>query len=104
MSVYLLIIIASAFLDICANLLLKKSNGFKHKIFGFGAVFLVIVAFILLSFTLEYFPLSVAYSTWGAVGILGTCIGGYLLYNEKLNAISILGIVVVIFAVILLNF
>lgn len=104
MNIYFLIIVISALLDVAGNLLLKKSNGFRNKIFGFGAIFLVIMAFILLSFTLKHIPLSVAYSTWGAIGILGTCLGGYILYNEKLNAIGILGIIIIIFAVILLHY
>ncbi|EPM2018952.1 QacE family quaternary ammonium compound efflux SMR transporter, partial [Campylobacter coli] len=31
---YIFIIVLSALLDIVANLLLKKSDGFKHKIWG----------------------------------------------------------------------
>ncbi|TQR34748.1 QacE family quaternary ammonium compound efflux SMR transporter [Campylobacter sp. MIT 99-7217] len=100
---YLGFIVASAFLDILANLFLKKSNGFESKFWGFVAIVLAILAFVLLYFSLEYVPLSIAYSTWGAVGIIGTCLGGWIFYKEKLNFIGILGIIVVITAVILLN-
>ena len=100
---YIFIIILSALLDIIANLLLKKSNGFKLKFWGFAAIFCAILAFFLLSFSLKYVPLSIAYSTWGAVGIIGTCLGGYILYKEKLNKLGILGIGVVLVAVFLLN-
>lgn len=58
----------------------------------------------LLSFSLKYVPLSIAYSTWGAIGIIGTCLGGWILYKEKLNKIGILGIIIVIIAVFLLNY
>lgn len=60
--------------------------------------------FFLLSFSLKYVPLSIAYSTWGAIGIIGTCLGGWILYKEKLNKIGILGIIIVIIAVFLLNY
>ncbi|OCX42138.1 multidrug transporter [Campylobacter ornithocola] len=103
MKFYLLIIIISAILDIIANLLLKKSEGFKFKIWGISAIVCAILAFFLLSFSLKYIPLSIAYSTWGAIGILGTCLGGWILYKEKLNKIGLIGVVVVIIAVILLN-
>lgn len=103
MSIYFMLIIASGLVDVVANLLLKKSNGFENKIFGFCAVALVIVAFIMLSFTLEHIPLSIAYSFWGAVGVLGTCIGGWILYKEKLNYIGIIGIIIVIFSIFLLK-
>ena len=104
MRAYLLIIIASAFLDILANLALKRSNAFKQRAWGLLAIALAILAFICLFFSLKFVPLSVAYSTWGAVGIIGTCLGGYVLYKERLNFIGILGVCMVILAVILLNF
>ncbi|AJC94358.1 multidrug efflux SMR transporter [Campylobacter volucris] len=103
MKLYLIVIILSAILDIVANLLLKKSESFKHKKWGFGAIFCAILAFFMLSFSLEYVPLSIAYSTWGAVGIIGTCLGGWIFYKEKLNKIGLAGIVVVLIAVVLLN-
>ncbi|MBZ7953646.1 multidrug efflux SMR transporter [Campylobacter sp. LH-2024] len=103
MKFYFLIIILSAFLDILANLLLKKSNGFKYKFWGIAAIFSAILAFFLLSFALKYVPLSIAYSTWGAIGIIGTCAGGWILYKEKLNKIGICGVFLTILAVILLN-
>lgn len=104
MLIYLSFIILSAFLDIFANLLLKKSDGFRYKIWGIGAIVLAILAFVMLSFSLKFdIPLSVAYSTWGAVGIIGTCLGGWIFYKEKLNKIGITGIGVVLCAVVLLN-
>ena len=104
MSFYFIIITISALIDVIANLLLKKSDGFKYKIYGISAILLVIVAFVLLSFTLKYVELSIAYSTWGAVGIIGTTLGGYIFYKEKLNYVGILGVVIIVFAVILLNY
>ncbi|EAK7079360.1 QacE family quaternary ammonium compound efflux SMR transporter, partial [Campylobacter jejuni] len=38
------------------------------------------------------------------IGIIGTCLGGWILYKEKLNKIGILGIIIVIIAVFLLNY
>ena len=104
MSFYFIIITISALIDVVANLLLKKSDGFKYKIYGISAILLVIVAFVLLSFTLKYVELSIAYSTWGAVGIIGTTLGGYIFYKEKLNYVGILGVVIIVVAVILLNY
>ncbi|RDU62424.1 SMR family transporter [Helicobacter sp. MIT 14-3879] len=103
MKLYLFIIIFSALLDISANLLLKKSNGFRNKKYGILAIILACIAFCLLSFSLKYIELSIAYSTWGAIGILGTCIGGYVFYKEKLNYIGIFGIIITICSVIILN-
>ena len=48
-------------------------------------------------------PLSVAYSTWGAVGIVGTSIGGYVLFKERLGIVGYIGMAMVVCAVVLLN-
>ncbi len=70
---------------------------------GLAAIVNAILAFSTF-FSLKYVPLSIAYSTWGAIGIIGTCLGGWILYKEKLNKIGILGIIIVIIAVFLLNY
>lgn len=93
----------AAILDIFANLFLKKSNAFTHKGYTIACILMVWAAFIALTFTLETLPLSVAYSTWGAVGIIGTTAGGYILFKERIGAIGYLGIIIVLCAVILLH-
>lgn len=92
-------IVISALVDIYSNVLLKKSDGFRSKKYGFASIACVILAFIILSLSLDTIPLSVAYSTWGAVGIIGTCAAGWFLYNERLNKIGILGVIVVLIAI-----
>ncbi|MDO7253463.1 DMT family transporter [Helicobacter cappadocius] len=100
---YLLFVILAGFLDVLANLLLKKSQGFKYKILGIVSILLVLCAFIFLSFALKKMPLSIAYSIWGAVGIIGTIIGGYIFFQERLNIIGYIGVAFVIASVILLS-
>lgn len=104
MKFHLVIIVISALLDIVANLLLKKSNGFKELKVGLLAIVYAVVAFYLLAVSLSFdTQLSVAYSTWGAIGIIGTCLGGYVFYKEKLNFVGVIGVFIVIIAVMLLN-
>ncbi|PAF47896.1 QacE family quaternary ammonium compound efflux SMR transporter [Helicobacter sp. 12S02232-10] len=103
MNAYFIFVVFAALLDVLANLMLKKSDGFKRKIFGFGSIALVLCAFISLSFAIQKIPLSVAYSVWGAIGIIGTILGGYLLFNERLNAIGWIGVAFVVSSVVLLT-
>ena len=93
----------AAVLDVVANLLLKASNGFSKLGYGLGAVGVVIGAFYLLMLTLDSMELAVAYSSWGAIGIIGTIAGGRILFGERLNAIGYVGVVLVIAAVGLLH-
>ncbi|MDE5926488.1 MAG: multidrug efflux SMR transporter [Helicobacter sp.] len=97
------LVILAAILDIVANLFLKKSNAFRHKGYAIGCILMVWAAFTALSFALQYLPLSVAYSTWGAVGIIGTAAGGYVFFKERIGIIGYIGIAIVLCAVVLLN-
>ena len=103
MSLALGYVVISAILDVIANLFLKKSNAFTHKGYTIGCILMVWAAFSVLILALEEMPLSVAYSTWGAVGIVGTSVGGYVFFKERLGIIGYSGMAMVIFAVILLN-
>ena len=96
-------ILIAGCLDIIANLLLKKSNGFEKKIWGILAIIIVLGAFVSLSFAIKSIPLSIAYASWGALGILGTTIGGFFFFKEKLNIIGWLGILCIIASIVLLH-
>lgn len=102
-AVALSLVVLAAFFDIGANLLLKKSQGFTHKGYTLACVAMVCVAFTLLALGIEVIPLSVAYTTWGAVGIIGTTLGGYVFLKERLSFIGYLGIAMVICGVVLLH-
>ncbi len=48
--------------------------------------------------------LAIAYASWGgAIGILGTAVGGALLFKQKLKPIGWFGIFVVIAAVVVMK-
>lgn len=96
-------ILIAAILDISANILIKKSNGFRLISYGSGGILLVLLAFATLSFSLKYTSLSIAYATWGALGILGTTLMSILFFQEKVNKTKIIGLVMMIGSIILLH-
>ena len=97
-------IVIAAFLDVIANILLKKSDGFKSLGYGVSAIIIVLLAFVFLSFALSSIPLSIAYVTWGALGILGTTLGGVLFFKEKIGKKGICGLILSLSSVVLLHF
>ncbi|TLD80084.1 multidrug efflux SMR transporter [Helicobacter sp. MIT 05-5293] len=103
MSWALVFVLCAAILDVIANLFLKKSHSFTHKGYAVGCILMVWAAFSALALAIQTLPLSVAYATWGAVGIIGTSIGGYIVFKERLGMIGYIGIAMVVCAVILLN-
>ena len=100
-----LLIAFSGLLDVFANLALAKSNGFKNLKWGILALLLVDSVFLFLAFALDLgMEIPVAYTLWGAIGILGTVVGGYYYFAQKLKPIGFVGIVLVLIAVYLLHF
>ena len=100
-----LLVVFSGLLDVFANLALAKSNGFKNLKWGILALLLVDSVFLFLAFALDLgMELPVAYTLWGAIGILGTVVGGYYYFAQKLKPIGFVGIVLVLIAVYLLHF
>lgn len=102
-TLYLLFVLASALIEVGANLMLEKSDGFRRKLWGIGAILLVWIAFALLGQAVKGMDLAIAYALWGSIGILGTAIGGRLLYKQKLKPIGWAGIGIVAAAVVTLS-
>lgn len=101
---YFAAIVVAAGLDIVANLFLAKSEGFKRLGYGLSAIFLVALAFTCLAFAVRKMDLAVAYAMWGALGILGTSLGGWLLFNQKIKLTGWLGICVLIGGITLMHY
>ena len=77
--------IVAALLEIVANLLLAKSQGFRRKFRGFASLGMVGLAFYALSLAVRDMDLAVAYDMWGGFGILGKSIGGWLPLGPRLT-------------------
>lgn len=103
-NIYLLYVVCAAILDIIANLTLNKSDGFRKFWWGILSVLLVWGAFYLLALSVEGgMKLAIAYTLWGSIGILGTTIGGWYFFNQRLKPIGWIGILIIIAAVITLK-
>ncbi len=99
----ILLVLCSAILDIIANILLAKSEGFKKKKIGFIALLLVGIAFWLLSIAVKDLDLSIAYALWGCFGILGTSLSAWILLGQKMKPSAFLGMAILFCGIILLR-
>lgn len=97
-------VILAAALEVAANLLLSKSDGFKRVRFGIAALALVGLAFTCLAYAVQGMDLAVAYALWGGFGILGTSVGGAALLGQKLRAPAWAGMAMLIAGMGLLRF
>ena len=76
--------------------MLAKSNGFRNRLYGILSLLFVGLAFYALSLAVREMDLAVAYAMWGGFGILGTSLGGWALFGQKLKPCAWLGIVLLI--------
>ncbi|WP_368209561.1 SMR family transporter [Aeromonas sp. R4-2] len=99
------IVLGAALIDIGANMAINRSKGFRYKEWGFLGIMLVLGAFTLLSEAVSggQIDLAVAYATWGAIGIVGTALGGLLFFGERLKPIGWAGMMVMALAVVMLT-
>ena len=92
-AISMLAVIVAAILDVIANLLLARSEGFRRRLWGVSALVMVGLAFSALAVAVRGMDLAVAYAMWGGFGILGTSLGGWFFFGQKLKPIAWLGIV-----------
>jgi len=98
-----LFVTCSALIDIAANMMVAKSDGFRKLGWGIAAIMMVWVAFALLGQAVKTLDLATAYAMWGAIGVIGTATCGRLLFGNRLRPIGWVGIGLVTVAVLLLS-
>lgn len=98
-----LFVILAALLDIFANLCIAASRGFRRIWYGLAAYALVGSAFYSLSLAVKTMDLAVAYAMWGAFGIIGTALGGWIMLKQRPGMLAWLGMAVLILGMILLH-
>ncbi len=98
-----LFVLCSALIDIAANMMVAKSDGFRKPAWGFAAIVLVWIAFALLGQAVKTLDLATAYAMWGAIGVIGTALCGRVLFGNRLRRIGWAGIALVTGAVVVLS-
>lgn len=97
---YLLFAIAG---ELIGSSLLKASEGFPKLYPSVGVILTFTFSFFFLSLSLKTIPLNTAYALWSGLGIIATTIISVLIWKEKINGASILGIVLILAGVVILN-
>lgn len=83
---------------------MKASDGFTKLLPSSITVIAYLACFFFLAQSLKTVNLSIAYATWGGVGIILTSIIAVLVWHETISWSEILGIVLIIVGVVLCNF
>lgn len=89
--------------EVVATSSLKASAGFTK----FWPSMLVIlgyaIAFYFLSLTLKAIPVGIAYAIWAGLGIVLISVAGWLVFGQKLDFSSIIGMALIVTGVVVIN-
>src|SRR5690625_7461579 len=89
--------------EVVATSSLKASAGFTKFVPSVLVVVGYALAFYFLSLTLKAIPVGIAYAIWAGVGIVLIALVGWLIFGQKLDWASILGMGLIISGVIVIN-
>lgn len=98
-----LFLTAAIIAEVIATSCLKASAGFTKLwpsmavIVGYG------LAFYFLSLTLKTIPIGIAYAIWAGVGIVLISVAGWLVFAQKLNIPTMLGMGLIVAGVVIIN-
>ena len=90
-----LLLLAAIVSEVIATSALKSSEGFSRflpsviVVVGYG------IAFYCLALTLRVIPMGVVYAVWSGIGIVLITLVGWLLFGQKLDFPTLLGIVLI---------
>lgn len=57
----------------------------------------------MLSLSLKYIPLGVAYAIWSGLGTVGVVVIGLFVWREQLNVYGVIGIALILIGTVILN-
>jgi len=89
--------------ELLATTFLKLSHGFTEIVPSIMVFIFYAVCFSLFALALKTLNLSLAYSVWSGLGILGTALIGILWLHEELTWVKVVGITLITIGVVTLN-
>lgn len=89
--------------EVIATSALKASDGFSRLLPSLLVVGGYAIAFYFLSLTLRAIPVGVTYAVWSGVGIVLITLVAWLLFDQRLDAPAIFGMLLIIAGVVVMN-
>lgn len=83
---------------------LKYSEGFTRLVPSVVTVVLALGSFYLLSVAMKSLPVGTAYAVWVGIGAVGTAIAAVFLFQEPVNLMRVLGVLLILAGIVALKF
>ena len=98
-----LILVLSILFEVTGTLLLPVSNNFTRLLPSCLIVFAYLLSVYCLSLITSKISLAVLYSTWAGCGVFLISLLSYIVYNQKLNIETVVGLVFIVLGVTIVN-
>ena len=98
MAWFLLVI--AGLLEIVWSLGLKYTHGFTRPLPSIVTGAAILGSMLLLARAARTLPIGTAYAVWVGIGVVGTAIGGVMLFNEPLTILRVGFLVLLVVAII----
>jgi quaternary ammonium compound-resistance protein SugE len=83
---------------------LKYSEGFTRLWPSVLTIVLALGSFYLLSVAMKSLPVGTAYAVWVGIGAVGTAIAAVFLFNEPVNLMRVMGVLLILAGIAALKF
>ncbi|MDP4487632.1 multidrug efflux SMR transporter [Pseudoalteromonas piscicida] len=95
-----LLLVFAGLLEVVWAIGLKFTNGFTKPVPSIITLVAMAASFYFLSVALRTLPLSVAYSVWVGIGMLGSIIVGFVYFKEPLSSLKLLSSLLIVIGII----
>jgi quaternary ammonium compound-resistance protein SugE len=83
---------------------LKYSEGFTRLVPSVVTIVLALGSFYLLSVAMKSLPVGTAYAVWVGIGAVGTAIAAVFLFQEPVNLMRVVGVLLILAGIAALKF
>ena len=83
---------------------LKYSEGFTRLVPSVVTIVLALGSFYLLSVAMKSLPVGTAYAVWVGIGAVGTAIAAVFLFQEPVNLMRVMGVLLILAGIAALKF
>ncbi|HLQ17447.1 MAG TPA: multidrug efflux SMR transporter [Tabrizicola sp.] len=99
-----LIVVIAGLMETGWALGLKYSEGFTKLVPSVVTIVLALVSFYLLSVAMKSLPVGTAYAVWVGIGAVGTAIAAVFLFQEPVNLMRVMGVLLILAGIAALKF
>ncbi|EDK0675877.1 QacE family quaternary ammonium compound efflux SMR transporter [Salmonella enterica] len=96
-------LMAAIVAEVTGTTLMKFTDGFTRLWPSLGTIVCYSASFWLLSQTLTYIPIGIAYAIWSGIGIVLISLLGWLVHGQRLDLPAIIGMGLICAGVLVIN-